>query len=337
MGYNRMTKAKHYILANSWLREMGLMILNSSFVANNPVYKYIYQKQINRVIKKYSKRPQIVMIELTNVCNLHCKNCPNEKMKRERGFIDMGVYQKIIDDCAEIGVSDIFLCGVGEPTRHKSLVGMVAYAKMKGIETVTLYSNATLLTLQLSKKLIKSRLDILKVSIDAATNETYSKMRSPGKLDTVDNNLRGFLKLRNEMGLATPEVWAKFMKMTENAGDLRLFKKKWRHLVDKIFVSFIHNWAGAISSEKSDWQGNPNRGPCTMVFRFMGVLWDGRVSLCCADSEGEVILGDAKDTSIKDIWSGAKIQGIRQAHLAGDFCSMPLCYKCSLRDVWWLH
>lgn len=330
-------KTKNYVLSNPLLRRVALTALGTPSIVNNPIYKYAYQRQINCVIKACSEKPQVVQLETTNACNLHCTNCPHKDMRRRIGFMELEVYKKVIDGCVELEVDDIYLSGMGEPTLHKSLVDMVAYAKTSGVAKLALYTNATLLTPQLSEGLIEKGLDELYVSVDAATNETYNKMRPPSKLEVVEENLRNLLKLRIELKSAKPQVTVKFIKKPENAGEIRLFKRKWRGLADEIYIGFAHNWGGAIAGGKSEWQGNVRRSPCTMIFRFMNILWDGRMSLCCLDSEGKIRLGGIVGASIKEMWCDGRLQEIRQAHLDGNFDKTPLCNKCSFRDVWWLY
>ncbi len=42
------------------------------------------------------------------------------------------------------------------------------------------------------------------------------------------------------------------------------------------------------------------------------MLWDGRVSLCCADFDGRTILGDLNTSTIKDIWNAEPYRKARR-------------------------
>ena len=330
------TKLRNRILSNPLLRSVAFLLLNAPIIVDNPIYRYVYQRQINRVIRGSTEKPQLLMLEVTNVCNLRCPNCTNKDMKRKRGFMELDIYKKVIDECVALGVNDLWITG-GEPTLHPLLVNQVAYAKEKGIESVALITNAQLLTPLLSKRLIKAGLDKLDVSIDAATPEMYSKIRPPGDLKTVEENLETLIKFKREMKTSKPQVTVKFIKEPMNASEVGLFRRKWGKLADEIYISFLHNWGGAISKREPKWRGGSKRVPCSWVFRRMYICWDGNVSFCCLDSEAETLLGDIKEMSIKEIWHSPKLQEIRQAHLNGNFNDIPLCDKCSFRDVWWLY
>ena len=330
------TKLRNRILSTPLWRAVAFLLLNTPLVVDNPVYRYVYQRRINRVIEASLEKPQLLMLETTNICNLRCPNCTNKDMQRKRGFMEFDIYKKVIDECVTLGVNDLWITG-GEPTLHSQLVDQVSYAKAQGIESLALITNAQLLTPFLSGRLIEAGLDKLDVSIDAATPETYSKMRPPGNLKTVEDNLEAFIRLKSEMKASKPQVTVKLIKETRNANEVALFRRKWGGLADEIYISFLHNWGGAINKKEPKWRGGHKRYPCSWVFRRMYICWDGRVSFCCLDSEAKTILGDIKRMSIKEIWHSQELRAIRQAHLDGDFSKISLCDKCSFRDVWWLY
>jgi radical SAM protein with 4Fe4S-binding SPASM domain len=60
----------------------------------------------------------------------------------------------------------------------------------------------------------------------------------------------------------------------------------------------------------------------------MAVLWNGDVTVCCGDIDGELSVGNVRDSTIEEIWNGAEIKKIRKAHFSKDFSSLPLCDRC---------
>ena len=330
------TKIRNRLLSIPLLRKASFLVFNSPFIVSNPAYKHLYQRKINCVIEAFSDKPQLVIIEVTNSCNLCCPHCPNKSMQRKKGLMKLSVYKKIINECVALGVDEVCITG-GEPTLHPSLLTQIAYAKIRGIKSLTLITNAQLLTPFLSMKLIEADLDKLDVSIDATTPETYSKMRPPGDLETAEENLEVLLSLKRSMEASKPQVTVKFIKEPINKKETKSFKRKWQNLADEVFISFLHNWGGSIDKKEPKWKGDPKRTPCSKVFREMYVCFDGRVCICCLDSEVTILEGNVKKSTIKEIWHSARLQEIRQAHLKGVFGGLPLCDKCSFRDVWWLY
>ena len=98
----------------------------------------------------------------------------------------------------------IFFGGFGEPLFHPKIVEMVAQAKALGAR-VELITNGTLLTVDLSRELIKKGLDMLWVSLDGATPQSYSDVRLGAALPEVLENLSRFAHLRNRIDRSSSE------------------------------------------------------------------------------------------------------------------------------------
>ena len=98
---------------------------------------------------------------------------------------------------------------------------MVAQAKALGAN-VELITNGTLLTEAMSRKLIAARLDVLWVSIDGATPESYADVRLGAALPEVIANVARFRDLRRNwiFQRPTPEIGVVFVAMKRNLPDL---------------------------------------------------------------------------------------------------------------------
>lgn len=72
-------------------------------------------------------------IEVTSMCNLRCRYCPNPKMKRPKGHMSMADFERAMDWVrfyVRKGTQvDINLAGTGESTLHPDFVEMVALAR----------------------------------------------------------------------------------------------------------------------------------------------------------------------------------------------------------------
>ena len=114
---------------------------------------------------------------------------------------------------------------------------------------------------------------------------------------------------------------------------------KWKNKVDGISVSIIHNWTGNISSEQKP-DKKFRRDPCRLLWTDMVISFNGDVPLCCNDFENAVILGNIKNDSIKEIWSGATLNRIREQHKSLEFDKTPICKNCEynyhFKSPWWV-
>mgnify|MGYP001042407449 FL=1 len=71
--------------------------------------------------------------------------------------------------------------------------------------------------------------------------------------------------------------------------------------------------------------------PCISLFSTIVISAEGRVALCCLDSEFNYELGNINDKTIKEVWNGETIREYRKMHLSGKRNEMLLCRGC---DCW---
>src|SRR6476619_8029501 len=90
--------------------------------------------------------PEIVQIESTNICNAKCVFCPRDEMHRRQGVMSLELFKKIVDECAELGITHVRVHNYGEAFLDRHLTEKVRYAKQKGIREVGMISNGSLIT-----------------------------------------------------------------------------------------------------------------------------------------------------------------------------------------------
>ncbi len=296
---------------------------------------YVRNKKFSTMNR--SSLPFIVHIEITNLCNARCVMCPQSTMKRKLGCMETFLYKKIIDQCKPLEAVWTFL--MGEPLMDKNLPEKIAYAKNAGIRKVGIFTNGSLLTSDLILKLIASGIDHITISFDALTEQTFKEIRPGLNFKQVSMNIENLVKLRRQRNQKVPFIAIEFVKMESNASESESFRKKWEKIVDAVYISSMVNWGGANQAKSASQLSYKIRRPCYMLWRDMVVFVDGRVSLCCYDYEGSVILGDINTQLLKEIWTGEKFSEIRNIHLSGEFEKIPICTNCNswkmLFSPWW--
>jgi len=131
-------------------------------------------------------------IEPTNQCNLNCSTCMRNVWNEPMGKMSDTTFAHIIQGLSDFSPPPtIFFGGFGEPLYHPGIVSMVAQVKALSAP-VELITNATLLTPDLSRELVRVGLDRLWVSIDGATPESYADIRLGAALPQVLENLACF-------------------------------------------------------------------------------------------------------------------------------------------------
>ena len=160
-----------------------------------------------------------VYIEPTNRCNLECRTCMRNEWTEPLGQMDRETFGYILESLRVFSpLPKVFLGGLGEPLAHPEIVEMVAEVKKLGA-AVELITNGTLLTREMSRKLIETGLDMLWVSLDGATPESYTDVRLGAALPQVIANLDGFREIRYGYP-RRPEMGVVFVAMKRNIADL---------------------------------------------------------------------------------------------------------------------
>jgi MoaA/NifB/PqqE/SkfB family radical SAM enzyme len=265
--------------------------------------------------------PEIVQIESTNICNAKCVFCPRDEMHRRQGVMDMALYKKIIDECAALGIEHVRMHNYGEPFLDRQLVEKIRYAKERGIPQVGMISNGSLITDAVARGMIEAGLDAINISVDASGQEVFERTRVGLKYDKVLANIERIIRIREELGRRRPKLILSFVRQNDSE-DERAFIEHWRQIADKVHITDLHNWAGTLNRDSTV------NYPCYRPWLTFTVLWDGRVSLCCADFDGREILGDINTTTIADVWNAEPYRRVRRQHLERG--GPDVCRACDL-------
>lgn len=265
--------------------------------------------------------PEIVQIESTNICNAKCVFCPRDEMHRRQGVMNFDLFRKITDECAALGITHLRVHNYGEPFLDRHLTEKVRYAKQKGIPEVGMISNGSLITDKIARGMIEAGLDAINISVDAGGRDVFDSTRLGLNYDKVIANVERLVRIRGELGKRRPKLILSFVRQN-NSADEQAFIEHWRQIADKIHITELHNWAGTLNHESDV------NYPCYRPWLTFTVLWDGRVSLCCADFDGRTILGDLRTSSIQEIWNNEAYRRIRREHLESG--GPDICRACDL-------
>jgi len=169
-----------------------------------------------------------IYIEPTNRCNLDCRICMRNAWNEPLGHMNRETFSRIIEGLRDFSPPPIVFFGaLGEPLAHPEIPDMVAQAKALG-SSVELITNGTLLTKDLSKQLIDAGLDMLWVSVDGATPESYADVRLGAMFPEVLANLKAFRDARWSKPSKSlfsgfqmnPEIGIVFVAMKRNIHEL---------------------------------------------------------------------------------------------------------------------
>ncbi len=119
-----------------------------------------------------------IYIEVTNMCNLDCVTCMRNIWDEPLGRMSQATFKTILDGISQITPRPkVFFGGLGEPLVHSNIIDMVTEVKKLGSH-VELITNGVLLSENMIVQLTKAGLDILWVSLDGASPESYEDVRT---------------------------------------------------------------------------------------------------------------------------------------------------------------
>jgi radical SAM protein with 4Fe4S-binding SPASM domain len=269
-------------------------------------------------------------IEATCLCNLHCPFCAtNYEPIGGKGFMSFDTFKKIIDEGAEHGLCAIKLNsgGRGEPLLNKSLPEMVAYAKNKEIMDTYFNTNATLLTRDVGEKLIRAGLDRISISLEGTTAEVYERYRVGASFEKVLENIKDFIKLRNELGFEKPLVRIQAVALPELQPNLEEYAKFWEKIADEVGYIDFKDYSHIQRELIYDWA-------CPYLWQRMMVSWDGTISVCQFDYINSCKLGNVNNgDTIRSAWKGKTMEKIRELHKQGRAHEVGVCNGCAFRTT----
>jgi MoaA/NifB/PqqE/SkfB family radical SAM enzyme len=161
-----------------------------------------------------------IYVEPTRLCNIACRTCIRNNWDESGGRMSDETFARILDGIRDLEtVPTVFFGGLGEPLFHKRTVAWIAQAHAAGART-ELITNGTMLNEKRCRALIAAGLDLLWVSLDGATPESYADVRLGAELPKVIANLALLRKIRPGGHHPRPEIGIAFVAMARNIHEL---------------------------------------------------------------------------------------------------------------------
>lgn len=172
-----------------------------------------------------------VYVEPTDGCNIDCVTCFRNGWDEPVGRMSERTFEALLNSLRELRpLPTVYFGGIGEPLFHRRTPEWIAQVKALGAR-VEMITNGTMLTEKRSRQLIDAGLDILWVSIDGASPESYADVRLGAELPNVLANLDRFRRLRpGWTHHPKPEIGVAFVAMKRNIDDLPKVMKLARRL-----------------------------------------------------------------------------------------------------------
>ena len=268
-------------------------------------------------------------------------------------MMDLELAKRIIKEVRQTQFCDKITTNVmGEPLLHKDIFELLKYAEELK-QNIILFTNGEKLVNETALKLFEFPPAQFYISYHSGNEKSYSHKNSLCSYEEYRNRTFGFIELKYKLKHKTPihlsiistyNIPHDKFKILDEEQDMLLLQKEWIsfaklikkkykilwQIPDSIYPGanmllpgfyvdlyfFYHFWANnflpsgtkVIPSQKS---------LCPWPFIQCNVLWNGDLTLCCADYNGDLVYDNIRDKSIIEAFNSDKIIKIRRRFIEG--------------------
>jgi len=174
--------------------------------------------------------PRNLEIEITNKCNKRCIVCEHTYWNEPAVDLSFEDFKKIVDQFPKL--KWVNLTGEGDAFLNKDYLKMIRYLKSRDVP-VYLVDSFDLINEEIAKKIVELGVEGTYVSFDAATKETYEKIKVGCNFDRTINNIKNLIKIRREMKSPIPEICFRYIVTTLNFQEMPQYIQLVRSFGDK--------------------------------------------------------------------------------------------------------
>ena len=281
---------------------------------------------------EHAEFPPILIVAVTNACDMACIHCAHPVIKRDPGYratmMDPEIHTRVVEQTRPYR-DQLWVfryAADGESLLHPRFLDMVEETVGAGIGPVDLTTNAMTLSEEKMRRLLLAPIDVIDVSLDAFRKETYEAIRIRGKFDVVTRNLRRLVELRDALDSPT-RIMTSIIRQQQSEGEIEQFQEFWGQYVDEVLVRGLNTDLGIVNASQTYFR-DIERWPCPQFWKRVTINPHGEVRFCVEDWRNEGVVGNVVDGSIREIWTGALYQHMRDLHASGRWGDMSMCRKC---------
>lgn len=303
-------------------------------------------------------QPRKVYIEPTSLCNLRCSICFRHGWYDEgMGHMSMDVFARLSRQTADMeNVEEIFFGGMGEPLFHPRIGEMVA--ALPRDKKISLLTNGTLLTGEMSRLLIGSGLSRLWISMDGFDKASYESIQLGSRYDLILENLRLFNEARAgtdvRLGITfviTPENIGQLEKIDAFADAIGADELNISHMIPSGPVraeDMIYDLPGVPVGKMrricEGWEEHPEHVCPFIRQNAVFVRWDGQVAPCMQllhncytwlyEEKRKITrfqYGDVAEKHLFDCWNDPDYAAFRKRVETFYFPFCTICWGCDDR------
>lgn len=141
------------------------------------------------------KSKSVILLELTNRCNMNCTFCPYGVMERKEGDMKTDLAKKTVEDIGENDLAeDLAFHVLGEPLLHPDIFEIINQAISFDLN-VHLFTNGLVLESEgIRESIIKSQIRKLVVSLSTPTELSFEKRQAKREFGEYEKGIRNMVK-----------------------------------------------------------------------------------------------------------------------------------------------
>ena len=280
-------------------------------------------------------------------CNFKCNYCIYSIPKENRGYnykenmMSMEVLRKIVNDACSFDrkIKMIRFTGNGESLLHPDIDKMVSYIARKNIaDNIEIITNGSLLTPDMSERLVASGLTQIRISLQGICDEDYLKNSNVQIVfEQLVHNIKYLFEHRRNL-----KVNLKILDYTiDNEEKRNKFWNIFGDIADSISIEAVSPMATRVDYSRYGFSTNNSSGVkalrgftipsdvhiCNHPFYLMLINPDGSVYPCCT-FQTPPSMGNVMEENLNDIWNGQRFNAFRRAMLNGVDSAGEECREC---------
>lgn len=258
--------------------------------------------------------PFVCSFEFTNRCNLDCLFCARQVMTRKLGYLDEGLFHKMMDEFARRGTF-LKVNGYGEPMLHpKALDFIRTIKKTNGLYFTT---NATKIDERAAACYVESDLDVIQISFQGVDRQGYESQRLHGSYDGLFENIKTLTDIRGDhpypfIHLSTtildegPERVERFMEFAFERGvdSVGVGRTDYDRVVADMITDDTRKKAIDSLRERQTLEQIPDH---TYLYKYIDINWNGKVVSSFFDFNEFVVVGDLNTHTMYEIWNTSPV------------------------------
>ena len=244
--------------------------------------------------------PTKLRIDASTVCQLRCEGCGFQKSGHRGlggGFLTADSFRKLLDDNPQ--VERVELSNYGEIFLNPELVDIMRIAFEKGVALeAAMGVNFNTVTDEQLRALVDYRFAFMSISIDGASQESYSQYRIGGNFDRVISNIRRLQELKQSKGQTLPVLqWqyvineynelevGKAKSLAQELGIPIVFKLNFMASYQPKNREYLLRETGLDCLTREEWLDKHHTPylseDCLQMFEDPQFNWDGKLLGCC--------------------------------------------------------